>query len=193
MPTTVYHRDPTVPYWRSNTDMDALLEDHAIRQGDALTMCGHFEAGILGDHTYSFTFTPNDHDEPAIVFPVYEKHRLVDLLAISQHDHRIWGCVTGAGQFIGNFSNAERTDRTLPIVLHVHDTPYSWLKSDCDGVLPLAKAFFPLMQFASTIVAQDADHAEKIANEAFINPAERFGLDCGAAEQAALDRISFAA
>ncbi len=177
--STTYHRDPTVPYWRSNTDMDALLEDHAIRQGYAVLMRGHFEAGILPDHTYQWTFTPNDHDEPAIVFPVYEKHRLVDLLTISQHDHRIWGCVTGAGQYVGNFSS----------VLQVHDTPDSWLAGD--GVLPLAKAFFPLMQFASSIVARNAEHAEIIANEAFIYHAERFGFDIAAAEQTASERISF--
>jgi hypothetical protein len=57
--------------------------------------------------------------------------------------------------------------------------------------LPLAKAFFPLMRFASNIVAQDGDHAWKIAHQAFIYPAERFDLDCEGAEQAAFDRISF--
>jgi len=77
-------------------------------------------------------------------------------------------------------------------VLHVHDTAASWLAHDCEGVLPLARAFFPLLQFADSIVARSADHAEKIANESFINPAERFGLDIEAAEQAARERISIA-
>jgi hypothetical protein len=63
--------------------------------------------------------------------------------------------------------------------------------SKCDGVLPLAKAFLPLLQFANSIVAQNANHAWNLANGAFIYPAVRFGLDCNAAEQAALDRISF--
>ena len=154
-------------------------------------MRGFFEGGILGNHTYHWTFTPTYVGELAIVLPVYEQGRLVDLLAISRHDHRVWGCATGNGQYVGDFSNAERKDRTLPIVLHVHDTPYSWLMSDCDGILPLAKAFFPMMQFAHSIVAQDANHAWEIAHHAFIYPAKRFGLDCNAAEQAAFDRISF--
>jgi len=47
------------------------------------------------------------------------------------------------------------------------------------------------MQFAQGIVAQDAEHAWKIAHHAFISPAERFGLNCDDAEQAAFDRISF--
>jgi len=63
--------------------------------------------------------------------------------------------------------------------------------SNCGGVLPLAKAFFPLMQFAPSIIARDSGHAWEIAHQAFIYPTERFGLDCNAAEQAAFDRISF--
>jgi hypothetical protein len=144
-------------------------------------MRGHFEAGSLGAHTYHWTFTPTYKGDPAIVVPVHEQGRLVDLLAIARHNFRVWGCCTGAGQYVGKFANP----------LPVHDTPYSWLMSDCDGVLPLAKSFFPLMQFASSIVAQDGNHAWEIAHQAFIYPAERFGLDCNAAEQAAFDRISF--
>jgi hypothetical protein len=47
------------------------------------------------------------------------------------------------------------------------------------------------LQFAASIIAQDGYHAWEIANQAFIYPAERFGLDCEAAEQVAFDRISF--
>jgi hypothetical protein len=198
--SAVYHRDPSVPYWKSNTDVDALFEAHQYRPEraqawlryrevsetchgfeQAVTMRGHFEAGSLGAHTYHWTFTPTFEGDPAIVLPVHEQGRLVDLLAIARHDYRIWGCTIGAGQYVGKFANP----------LPVHDTPYSWLMSDCDGVLPLAKAFFPLMQFAPGIIAQDASHAWDIAHQAFIYPAERFGLDCDAAEQAAFDRISF--
>jgi hypothetical protein len=207
---TFYNRDSTVPFWRSNVDVDALFENHAYRPERAqawlrwryvsestaefrqvVMMRGRFEFGLLGYHTYCWTFTPTYADELAIVFPVYEDYRLVDLLAISRHNHSVWGCVTGAGQYVGDFSNEGREDRTLPIIMHVHNTPCGWLMSNCNGILPLAKAFFPLMQFASSIVAQDAKHAWEIANETFIYPAERFGLDCNAAEQAAFDRISF--
>ena len=47
------------------------------------------------------------------------------------------------------------------------------------------------MQFASSIVAQNGNHAWQIAHEAFVYPAERFGLDGNIAQQAAFDRISF--
>jgi|ERR1700687_125959 len=205
-----YNRDPSVPFWRANVDVDTLFENHShrperaqawLRYRDVSETClgfeqatlmrGHFEGGILGNHTYHWTFTPTHKGEPALVFPVYEQGRLVDLLAVARHNHRVWGCVTGNGQCIGDFSNAARENRTLPIILYVHDTPYSWLMSNCTGVLPLAKAFFPLMQFAHSIIAQDGPHAWEIANQAFIYPAEKFGLDCDAAEQAAFDRISF--
>ena len=191
MPNT-YQRDPTLPFWKNNVAIESILEDFSFRQDDAILTKGHFEAGILGEHLFSWTFTPNHDDDPAIIFPVYERHRLVDLLAVASHDHRIFGCVTGQGQYVGRFSSAVRRDRTLPLVLQVHDTADSWLKSGCVGVLPLAKGFMPLLQFADSIVARNADHAEKIANETFIHPAERFGLDIHAAEQAASERISIA-
>jgi hypothetical protein len=52
-------------------------------------MKGHFEGGILGNHTFCWTFTPTHKGEPAIVLPVYEHGRLVDLLAIARHEYRI--------------------------------------------------------------------------------------------------------
>jgi hypothetical protein len=192
---SVYSRDDSLPYWRANVDVDSLFAAHAHRperaqawlkfrdvsEPSAVMMRGHFELGILSDHTYHWTFTPTAAGQIAIVLPVYEGGRMVDLLAISRHDRTVWGCATGAGQFIGKFTDP----------LAVHDTPHSWLTSNCDGVLPLAKAFYPLMQFASRIIAQGSYHAWEIANRAFIYPAERFGLDGDAAEQAAFDRISF--
>ncbi|WP_143029630.1 hypothetical protein [Bradyrhizobium brasilense] len=203
-------RDHTLPYWRNNVDAESIFEGFSHRPERAkawlrhrkvsetcigfecaVMMNGHFEGGVLSDHTYHWTFTPGRKGDHAIVVPVYEQGRLVDMLAISRHDHRVWGCVTGAGQYVGNFTDASRTDRTQPAVVHVHDTPYSWFMSGCEGILPLAKAFFPLMQLASSIVAQGYEHAWQIANEAFIYPAERLGLDCEAAELAAFDRISF--
>jgi hypothetical protein len=194
-----YDRDPTVPFWRSNVDVDSLFAAHAHRPDraqawlkfrdvsgcsileQAVMMRGHFELGILSDHTYHWTFAPTHAGGLAIVLPVYERGRLVDLLAISRHDHTVWGCCTGAGQFIGKFADP----------LTVHGTPHSWFTNNCDGVLPLAKGFYPLMQFAASIIAQHGDHAWEIAHQVFIYPAERFGLDCDAAEQAAFDRISF--
>jgi hypothetical protein len=133
---------------------------------------------ILPDHTFSWTFRPRRDCEPVTVIPVYDKLRLVDILAVTDNP-RVWGAMTGFGSYVGKFSS----------VLAVHDTPASWLAGD--GVLPLAKSFLPLLNFADSIVARNAEHAERIANEAFIYPAERFGLDIEAAEQAANERISF--
>jgi hypothetical protein len=144
-------------------------------------MRGHFEPGLLSDHTFHWTFTPTSAGGLAVVIPIYDGGRMVDLLAISRHDPAMWGCTTGAGQFIGKFADP----------LTVHGTPHSWLTNNCNGVLPLAKGFYPLMQFAHSIVAQDCSHAWEIANRAFIDPAQRFDLDCEVAERAAFDRISY--
>jgi hypothetical protein len=200
-----YDRDPTVPFWRSNVDVDSLFTAHAHRPEraqawlrffdcapifeEAHIMRGHFEGGILGSHTYHWTFTPTYKGEPAILLPVRERGRVVDILAIARGNRSIWGCTTGAGQFVGQFA-CPTHDRSLPVTLSVHETPISWLTSG-QGVLPLSKGFFPLLQFAHSIIAQDGDHAWEIAHQAFIYPAERFGLDCNVAEQAAFDRISF--
>jgi hypothetical protein len=157
---TFYDRDPTVPFWRSNVDVDALFENHShrperaqawLRYRDvsescaafrqAVVMRGHFESGLLGYHTYCWTFTPSYTGDLAIVLPVYEDCRLVDLLAISRHDHSVWGCCTGAGQFVGSTAVHRKT---LNSPLRVYKTPINWLLANCEGiaafeiVLPLA-------------------------------------------------------
>src|SRR5258708_39926481 len=99
---TFYDRDPSVPFWRANVDFDSLFAAHAHRPDraqawlryrdvsdsctvfeQAVMMRGHFEGGILGNHTYHWTFTPTHAGELAIVPPVYERGRLVDFLAIA--------------------------------------------------------------------------------------------------------------
>jgi hypothetical protein len=115
---SIYNRDSTVPFWRSNVDVDFLFAAHAHRPdraqawlrhryvsefcaafGQAVMMRGKFELGLLGAHTYHWTFTPDRKGGLALVLPVYEQGRLVDLLAIHRHQHHsVWGCVTGAGQ-----------------------------------------------------------------------------------------------
>jgi hypothetical protein len=79
-----YHRDPTVPFWRLNVDVDTLFEAHAHRPDraqawlrhrnvtetcsgfrDATMMRGHFEAGILSNHVYHWTFTPGHKGDPS--------------------------------------------------------------------------------------------------------------------------------
>jgi hypothetical protein len=178
---TLYNRDESLPYWRNNIDVDALLEDLAIRQDDALTMRGHFEGAILGDHTFQFTFTPGE-GAPAIIFPVHdERGRLVDILAIAPDDYALYGCVTGQGQFVGELASQ----------LRVHRTASSWIENDFEGILPLAKACYPLLQLATCITADDAGHAERLVNEVYIYTAERFGLDVAAAEQSARNKIRF--
>ena len=193
-----YHRDPTVPFWHSNVDADQLFGAHAHRPDRAqawlryrkvsescsgferaVLMKGHFELGLLGYHSYHWTFTPTHIGDLAIVLPVYEDCRLADFIAICRHDHEIWGCCTGAGQSLG--------DITTP--LRIHRSPANWLANDCDGVLPLSKGFFPLLQNAPSIIAEDDDHAWDIAYRVFIDPAARFSSDQDAAEQLAYNRI----
>jgi hypothetical protein len=202
----VYHRDPTVPFW-SNVDVDALFENHSHRPErahawlrfrdlsesstefrQAVMMRGHFEGGILGNHTYHWTFTPTVTGKLAIVFPIYEGCRLVDLLAISRHDHTVWGCLTGAGQYVGSAAVNRKSTRSP---LRVYKTPITWLLANCEGILPLSKSFFPLLQHATSIIAEGYEHAWQISELAFMSPAERLGLDCESAEQAALDRVTF--
>jgi hypothetical protein len=197
-----YDRDPTVPFWRSNIDVDSLFAAHAHRPQraeawlkfrdvsvpDAVMMRGRFELGLLGDHTYHWTFTPTYAGGLAIVLPVYERHRLVDLLAISRHDHSTWGCCTGAGQFIGS-TTLHRKKHDSP--LRVYRSPINWLLANREGVLPLSKSFFPLLRSAATIIAEGYEHACEIEELTFMAPTERLGLDCDAAEQAALKQIAF--
>jgi hypothetical protein len=202
-----YQRDPSVPFWRANIDVDALFENHAhrperaqawLRYRDvaencfgfqhAMLMRGRFEGGILNGHTYCWTFTPTFEGEPAIVLPVYDQGRLVDLVAMSRHDHNIWGGCTGAGQYIGS-TVVHRKHLNSP--LRVYKAPINWLLANCEGILPLSKLFFPLLQHATCIIAEGYEHACEISELAFMAPAERLFLDCEGAEQAALNKISF--
>jgi hypothetical protein len=197
-----YECDPTVQFWRSNVDVDSLFAANAhnperaqawlgfrdASDSSARMMRGHFELGMLGDHTYHWTFTPTPAGGLAIVLPVYERGRMVDILAISRHDHTVWGCVTGAGQFIGS-TCAGRSENYSP--LRLYKTPITWLLSNRERVLPLAKSFFPLLQHALRIVAENEGHAWEIAELAFLSPAECLGLDCAGAERAALSQITF--
>jgi hypothetical protein len=196
-----YHRDPAVPFWRLNVDAEALFDAHAHRPErsqawlryrnvsetcsgfkQAVVMRGHFEGGILGNHTYHWTFTPNTNGDLAIVVPVFRNCRLVDFVAMSRHDHNIYGCCTGVGQYLGDIANPLRVHRTLA----------DWFVNDCDGILPLSKAFFPLLQNAPSIIAADDEHAWDLAHRVFIDPAAAFGADQGEAEELAFERIEVA-
>lgn len=146
-------------------------------------MRGHFEGGILGNHTYHWTFTPTYSGNLAIVVPAFRNCRLVDFVAMSRHDHTVWGSCTGVGQYLGDIANP----------LRVHRTPADWLANDCDGILPLSKAFFSLLQSAPKIIAADDDHAWDLAFRIFIDPAAAFGADQAEAEELAFTRIEVAA
>ncbi|MBB5053052.1 hypothetical protein HNQ36_003043 [Afipia massiliensis] len=76
--------------------------------------------------------------------------------------------------------------------LRVYQTPLSWLRGKCKGVLPLANNFFPLLQATPQIVADNDDHAWHLAERIFIKPAISVGADDQAAEQEAISRISLA-
>jgi hypothetical protein len=142
-------------------------------------MNGHFELGILGEHNFHWTFTPGRRGDLAIVIPVFNECRLADFVAVSRHDHEIWGACVGTGQYLG----------AIVSPLRVHRTPAGWLANDCDGVLPLAKAFFPLLQNAPKLIAEDDDHAWDLAYRVFIDPAAKFGADQSEAEELAYERI----
>jgi hypothetical protein len=200
--SAAYHRDRSVPFWRLNVDCEALFEAHSHRPEraqawlryrgvsescsgfkQAVLMRGHFEGGILGNHTYSWTFTPDTSSDLAIVVPVFRNCRLVDFIAMSRHDHTVWGSCTGVGQYLGDIATP----------LRVHRTMADWLANDCVGILPLSKAFFPVLQSAPAILAEDDDHAWELTHRVFIDPAAAFGADQARAEELAFSRIEVAA
>jgi hypothetical protein len=193
------HRDPTLPFWRSNVDADLLFSAHGHRAEraqawlrhrsvaetcwgfrEAIMMRGRFELGILSNCTYHWTFTPGCRGDLAITVPVHDDCRIVDVVAMSRHDHTVWGCTTGAGQRLGRIN-------FLP--LRVHRTLANWFANDCDGVLPLSKLFLPLLGHAPAIIAEDDDHAWELAYRIFIDPAAAFGGDQQEAEETAYRRI----
>jgi hypothetical protein len=142
-------------------------------------MRGHFEEGILSNHPYHWSFTPTYLGDLAIVLPVFHDCRLADFVAVSRHDHSIWGCCTGAGQYLG--------DITTP--LRVYRTPANWLANNCDGMLPLSKSFVPQLRNAPSIFAEDDDHAWEMAYSIFIDPSAKFGSNQGEAEEQAYAQI----
>jgi hypothetical protein len=84
-----------------------------------------------------YIFHPNDDGEPTLVVPVFDGCGLIDIVAI---DGNVYGAVTGAASYLG----------TLTSQCRVHRTPTDWLAGD-DGILPLAKSFYPLMRLAESI------------------------------------------
>jgi hypothetical protein len=194
-----YHRDPTLPFWCSNVDAATLFQSHANRPEraqawlryrkvsedcsgfrDAFTIRGHFEGAILSGKTYRWTFTPSGRGDLSVAIPVLDNDcHLSDFVAMSRHDHTIWGCCTGSGQYLGVIKPPVRIHRSLA----------NWLANDCDGVLPLSKRFLPLLANAPRIVAEDDEHAWELAYSIFIDPACFAGGDQAAAEELAYSRI----
>jgi hypothetical protein len=199
----VYQRDSTLPYWLSNVDVDSLFSAYAccperahawlrFRKvsdtcagfADAVMMRGHFEGGVLASKTYHWTFTPGRVGELAVVIPVYNDYRLVDFVAMSRHDHNVWGACVGAGQYLGSLAVSPlRINRSLA----------GWLANDCEGVLPLSKGFYPQLRNATKLVAEDDDHAFELSELVFIEPALKFGCDAGQAEDQSFEQIEVAA
>ena len=163
-------------YWCTTTDVFDLYQRHARLHADGLVkMTGTFRPAKLDNYCYDFVFVPGEGDLVQVI-PVFAQ-TLIDIVAF---DGDRWGAVTGQGTHLGTITN--------PLV--VHDTPDSWIEGDI-GVLPLAKSFFKTIGLADSIVARNAEHAEQIAELAFISPAIAFGLDVNAAKQIAFDKISF--
>jgi hypothetical protein len=198
-----YNRDDSLPYWLANVDPESIFDAFSHRPEkaqswlryrkvaeacsgfqQAVMMNGHFEGGILGNHTYHWTFTPGRKGDLAIVVPVLNGGRLVDFVAMSRHDHNICGACTGTGQYLGSLTASR---------LRVHRTLAGWLANNCDGILPLSKSFFPQLRNAPILVAEDDDHAWELADRVFINPAIEFSCDAGEAEDQAYEQIEVAA
>jgi hypothetical protein len=194
-----YHCDPTLPFWRSNINADPLFSAHAHRPerarawlghrnvsetcrgfSEAVMMRGHFELGILSNCTYHWTFTPGCRGDLAITLPIRDECRIVDLVAMSRHDHTIWGCATGAGQYIGSPASSP---------LYIHRSFAGWLANDCDGILPLSKGIFAQLRNAPKLIAEDDDHAWELSECVFVYPAIKFGCDPGEAEDQSFEQI----
>jgi hypothetical protein len=161
-------------YFESTDDVYDLYRTNVRRIDGVVQMRGKFQAAKLDDYCYDFIFLPTEDGNLTHVIPVFKGCSIIDIVAVCSD---CWGAVTGQGTHLG----------TLADPLRVYDTPDSWLAGE-DGVLPLAKSFFKSVHLANSIVARNA---EQIAELAFFEPAERFGLDVSAAQQAVLDKISF--
>ncbi|QIG92441.1 hypothetical protein [Bradyrhizobium sp. 6(2017)] len=194
----VYLRDSTLPYWQNNVCVESIFDTFSYGPERAQAwlryrkvsedcdgfqratlMHGHFEGGVLCDHTYSWTFTPGRRGDLAIVVPVAN-----DFVAMSRHDHNVWGCVTGRGQYAGSLVGPR---------LRIHRTFAGWLANNCDGIVPLSNLFLPQLRNAPTLVVEDDDHAWDIAERTFINPAIKFGCDPDQAEDQAYKQIEVVA
>lgn len=147
-------------------------------------MRGNFEGGILNKHTYHWTFTPGHRGDLAITVPIRGDCRIIDFVAMSRLDHTVWGCVTGAGQYIGSLTSSP---------LRIHRSFAGWLANDCDGIVPLTKEFFPQLRNAPMLTAEDDDHAFELSERVFIEPALNFGRDASQAEDQSLEQIEVAA
>lgn len=201
-----YYNDESLPFWRMNVDATALFEAHAHNPerakawlcfrdvseteiiDSAKMMRGTFELGILSDHTFNWTFTPTPLGELAVVIPIFGQCGMVDILAVSRYDHSVWGCCTGAGLYAGRLDMNRKTRRSA---LRLYKSPITWFLANGQGVLPLSKAFFPIIQYASSIVGDDFEHAFQIADWTFTGPAERHFMDYDAAQQAAYEKVGF--
>ena len=193
----VYLRDSSLPYWQNYVATESIFDafsygperahawlryrnvsETCIGFKQAIMMPGHFEGGVLSNHTYSWTFTPGCRGDLAIVVPAGN-----DFVAMSRHDHTIWGCTTGHAPYVG----------TLAPRLRVHRTVAGWLANDCDGIVLLQKSFFPQLRNAPKLIAEDDDHAWELTERVFVNPAAEFGCDPWEAEEAAYEQIEVAA
>ena len=140
------YNESSLPYWRNTDDIYEFYRTGARRHDDGLVkMRGTFRAALLNEFTYDNIFVPTDDGEPTFVIPVFEGCRVIDIVAIGNN---VWGCVTGAGQYIGTLANPLRAYRS----------PRSWLEGDI-GILILAKSFYETL-FAESVIAEDAARAK---------------------------------
>src|SRR6266851_9852144 len=149
---TFYNRDPSVPYWRANVDVDALFENHAHRLERAqawlrwryvsessaefrqvVMMRGRFEFGLLGYHTYCWSLRQH--------MPVNSPSYFLSTKIIGSSTYwRYFATTTASGaalpvrasssaapQFIGSTA-VHRSSLNSP--LRVYKTPITWLAAE---------------------------------------------------------------
>lgn len=189
----VFELDPACPYWQSDFDAGELLEKYKLgcggfsdwldrESGDSwysdeprgalvYAMRGHFEPLIWPDRCHQYTFTPGAGGTLALVIPVVEDGRVIDLVAMAAHHEWIWACVTGRGTVTGNETEGEP--------LRIYKTAWQWLLWDCDGVLPLDKSVYPGLaeiDFSRSadnrvLLAEGLDHADELIYRVYAKPA----------------------
>jgi hypothetical protein len=123
-------------------------------------------------HIYKYQFTPDVNGSfRAVVMPVMEHGRMVDIVAFRQSANRkkpdVWATVTGAGRFLNRDAIYDKS-RTEPLI--VCQSWWQWVRTGCSGVLPLRVSAIPELRDAGDVVVCDSSHAQQLLFEAYLWP-----------------------